>query len=68
MTTLTDTRPDVRTSGAHAEADQHRRPRRNVLVAATALRSPWWLVAMTGGTVTLLLALGTVSYTVPQIV
>lgn len=67
MTTYTGAHPDVRTSPARAEADGHRR-RRNPMVAATTLRSPWWLVAFVGGTVSVLLALGPLSYAIPQIV
>ena len=59
-----DVRPDVRTeTHTHRHPGRHRRP-----ASGLYLRSPWWLLAIVGTTVSVLFSLGAVSYAIPTAV
>jgi len=57
-----DVRPDVRT-----EAHAHRHPGRHRRSGGLRLRSRWWLVAIVGGAVSVLLSLGVIAYSIPTV-
>jgi hypothetical protein len=56
----TDVHPDVRT-----EAHSHRHPGQHRRTNGLWLSSPWWLVSIVATTVSVLLSLGVIAYSIP---